>query len=728
MHLPGIPTDIYDFAKVENLRLRGGQRWRFRNHLVQDDSSLRRMADVLMATKELSYDTETSGLRVHLGDRICGHAFTTKTDEYELSNWYVPIRHVGPANAQEVQLPIDVVSDVCRQVLGRPEIKVRGHHLKFDVAMARADGIFIPGTWKDTAIKAIINDENEKSFQLKVLTAKYVYPEARDEEDELKKWMRKDAHRLKLKYSDRKRTASDLVGQPTYLERFGYSRSPIPMCGIYACHDTGFTWLLDDWVSPRIQMFRELYTREIQIAWELHEMEWWGLPVDVSQIHETDRLAAEEIAFWRETLKRLVGEGVEIDTTPAGLKALFFGHCGMEPMKLTDKDEPSVDKEARALMAGKYPQWAPLIKSVDRLSVAEKIHSTYAGSWMRYVSPSHRVHSSYNQLEERDEEGVPKTGRLSSVDPNAQNVAGRPAHLHTCGCDECMRDEFLNYLASYIIAVQRVAGQKNTLSIRRYYTVPPGFVRAYIDLSQIELRVLAWFSRDPTLLHCYQHDLDVHQITADEVTGGDRKVAKEVNFGNNYGMTKIGLAKRLPYYAEDPERALADAEEYLRKFFITYAGIPRFRRALAQDMREHNNMFINPFGRPRRLDDISSDEDWIRAKAERRMMSSIISGTAADMLKEIMLRTSKLLRETYGHLPYEERGRQVQTIHDENVYDLPIAGCGPVLHGLHHCFTDWKMFEEQGVPIRASVELTTTTWENKKAIDLTPDGGFRWAA
>jgi DNA polymerase-1 len=387
----------------------------------------------------------------------------------------------------------------------------------------------------------------------------------------------------------------------------------------------------------------------------------------------------------------------------------------MEAPKLTGNDEKSVDAEARSLLKKQYPQFAPLVNAIDKHAKSEKLQSTYAGSWLRYVTPQNRVHSKYNQLEQRDEAGVPVTGRLSSTDPNAQNVAKKPVHLAKCACMKCAHEKGI------------AVGEAATVSIRRYYTVPSGFVRFYIDLSQIELRVLAWFTQDPLLLYCYANDMDVHQITADQVTGGDRDVAKTVNFGNNYGQTKFGLAKRLPHYAENPEQALEDAGRYLKLFFEKYAGVPVFKRNLTADMIANGCMFVSPFNRPRRIPEISSDDEQELARAQRKMMSSIISGTAADMIKEIMIRTGAVLEATYGHLPEEQRGRKVQTIHDENVYDLPIVGCSQVLPKLLACFTDWPQFEAGGVPIRASIEATTTTWEEKRGLEVLPDGSFKWA-
>lgn len=708
MHLPGIPAEIHDFPSVENIRLRGGTRWKLRNTLVQDTAALEELRQVVRKHRDLAYDTEGSGLNPHMGARICGHSVTVPGAEHELLNWYVPVRH---QNSQEAQIDPAHAADVFKDIFSTKP-RTRGHHVKFDASMAYADGINLEGPWEDTSLKAIIFDENEPSFGLKKLIAKHIYPAARDEEDVLIDWMRKEAHQLKLPF--RKRSKKDPT-MPTYLERYGYARSPVPMCGIYACHDTAYTWLLDDFYTPQITAYPQVLQRETAISHHLFEMEWNGMPIDVSQIRRTDALVSVEVEHWRGVIKGIIKR--DIDLTDANLRKLFYEEIGFDVPKMTPSEtspQPSVDKEARNLLGKKYPEWAPFMDALSSLASAEKLRSTYAGSWLRYVTPMGKVHSSYNQLEQRDEGGVPRTGRLGSSNPNAQNVAKKPLHLTACACPKCAEKKKI------------AVGEPVTVSIRRYYTVPDGFVRAFFDLSQIELRVLAWFSRDPVLLNCYANDLDVHDITAKAVTDGDRDNAKRVNFGNNYGQGAYGLARLLPHYAEDPERAIKDAERFLRLFFETYAGVPIYRRDLANHMRENDCMFINPFGRPRRIPEIDSDDKRERAAGERKMMASIISGTAADVIKEIMLRVSVVLREEYGH--QEKKGHQVQTIHDENIYDLPINGVGPVLHKIHKCFTNWPMFEDAGVPIRCGVELSTTTWEDKKAIELLPGGQFRWAA
>ncbi len=259
---------------------------------------------------------------------------------------------------------------------------------------------------------------------------------------------------------------------------------------------------------------------------------------------------------------------------------------------------------------------------------------------------------------------MPVTGRLSSAEPNAQNVAKKPIHLRTCGCDACVKD----WRAGKLIGPERVPGAEHALSIRRYFTVRPGYARIFIDLSQIELRILAWYSRDRLLLDAYANDRDIHAITAEEVTSGDRDIAKQVNFGNSYGMTEIGLAKRMAGYYEDPHGTRLRAKVVLAKFFATYEGIPVFRKNLANHMRLNNGMFVSVMGRPRRIEEILAREEWVRERGERMMMSSAISGTAADINKEIMIRNRRYLAQRF---PSDQHVGLRQTVHDECMYDVP---------------------------------------------------------
>ena len=698
--LPGVEIEAYPWRSQETIKLRDGNRWRLRSILVQDPHALARMFEQTRDADWLVYDSETSGLNPHLGARICGHALAIQTGEYEVTAWYVPVRHRATTEAQLT--PEDVNATVAGIVAYRVG-KILGHNLKFDVNMLRADGIRVLRTWHDTSIAATTHNENERSFALKKLGDRYCYSGAAAESEQMDDWMRRDAKTLRLNFKKRgKSTPQEL----SYLERFGYSRSPIRMCGQYACKDVFLTFLLWMRLKHTTVQFSQVYTRDMEVSKHLHEMEWEGLPVNVQTIRDAQSDIRKEGEYWQDRVRVLTGDPY-FDVTDANLRRLFFDTHKMIPPKFTESGLASVDREARMLLVKQYPPHAPLLLAVDAQSKSRKIESTYASSFLRYVTDEMKIHPSYNQLEQRDEGGVPVTGRLSSANPNIQNIAKKPYHLMTCGCKKC-------------VEIGHAPGSLATVSVRRYFTVPKGWLRIFIDLSQIELRVLAWLSRDPVLLDCYANGLDVHQITADEVTGGDRDIAKQVNFGNSYGMTAVGLAKRLTYYADDPHRALKDAEKYLTKFFETYAGILRFRTWLADKMRANGNMFISPFGRPRRIPTIASSDEKERARAARMMMSSIVSGTAADMMKEIMLRCGIIIeREGWST-------KLVESVHDELIFDTPIEGCGDVIPKLHAEFERWPMFERGGVPILASVDVSTTTWEDKRAIEVV-EGGFRWA-
>lgn len=700
--LPGVEEHAYPWKLQETVRARDGTKWLLHKNLVQTPEALAEMAERVREADWLIYDSETSGLNPHLGARICGHAIAIPIGPQEVVSWYVPVRHRATS---EIQLTPEVVSPVIAGIVAFRAGKLLGHNVKFEELMLRADGIRIHRERHDTVIASIIANENEESFALKNLGGKYCYAGADSESKQMDVWMRNDAKLLKMKFRERGKKNPT---EPSYLERFGYSRTPVRMCGSYACKDVFLTWLLWQKVRWATEKFAKVYQRDLGIAFYLHEMEWRGLDVNVATIREAQATIHQEVEYWQTQIRHLTGDPHFI-VKDSALRTLFFDTLKMTPAKTTDAGLLSVDKESRMLLAKSYPANAKLIKAVDAFSTSQKIESTYAANFLKFVTSENKIHPNYNQLEQRDEGGVPVTGRMSSANPNIQNIAKKPYHLLACCCKKCSKE------------FGRPIGPELTVSVRRYFTVRPGWLRVFIDLSQIELRTLAWLSRDPVLLDCYANDLDVHKITADEVTGGDRDIAKQVNFGNSYGMTEVGLAKRLPYYADDPERALRDAGVYLKKFFETYAGILRFRAWLAAFMRANNYQFVSPFGRPRRIPTIASSDDSERARAERMMMSSIVSGTAADLMKDILLRSGALIYKE--QLPVEI----AMSIHDEIAYDMPIAGCAKIIPKLAHCFTDQPMFEKGGVPIRISIELSTSTWEDKRAIEIEADS-FRWAA
>ncbi len=749
--LPGVTIEKHAWPDPRQIPTSCGWNPTLRYVLVQDERALEEMVYTLRWAGTHAWDTETNGLKPELGARPVGHAFCARTAERELTGWYVPIRHIGQHNDHEPQLPVELVVDRLRPVFTDGG-EVKTHHGKFDAKMARADGLELVRPIVDVSIEATIDNENEPRFGLKDLAEKYCTPVAKGEKDALDTWMRKDARGLGLSFKKHSKNVIKKLGflnammTPTYMQRFGYGRTPVRLCGVYAVHDVFYTWWLSEVRYRHVrQHFRELWEREHEIALDLLEMEWHGLPANENAIRDTHERTAGAVQHWLEECKRLapqyVGDG--FTASDEELRKLFYTDLKLDPPKFTKKDKkPSADKEARKLLAKRNAEHGELFNAIDQLAVVTKLHTTYAGNYLRYYSPTTRsIHPSYNQLEQRDEGGVPVTGRMSSADPNAQNVAGETLHLWDCFCPKCLKKEaeaaakegraVLKDATSIEARQMRGLPIENTVSIRRYFTVPEDWIRIYIDFSQIELRVLTWFCQDPNLLHAYLTDLDVHAMVAEQL-GISRKVAKQVNFGNSYGMTEIGLALRMPGYFDDPEATREEAAKVLEAYFKKYPRILRFRAEFAAQMRRNGNMFVNPFGRPRRIPKISSSERWERERAERQMMSSIISGTSADLMKECMRRTRPIAKEVGGRLS--------QTIHDELVFDLPRqSGWSRTVIKLVRAMEDWPRFSQdrpdlaqyapgrRGVPIKTNVALSTSTWEEKREIRLLDDDTFEWA-
>ncbi len=657
--------------------------------LVDTLEKLGSMVLILCNAQSMAHDTETSGLTPALGARIVGHACATFSGPLEISTWYVPIRHVG--DHQDVPgLDPKVVSEAMTKILTATG-SCFWAHAKFDLLHNAADGITCTRDVHDVLISANIADENEQNFQLKRLAGEYVCTDAKTEEKTLTKWMQKDARGLKMRYKKRAKVdAADVnnLGEPTYLERFGYSRTPVRLCGRYACRDVLYTlWLGSVHYAEIPRRWESLYRREHLTMQCLLGMQTVGLPVNTAMIRTNHEKTGQMILHWLGVCREMTGLPDFVGTDEE-LRTWWYEKLRLKVPKQTDTGKASVDAEAREILKCKYPQYVAVFEAAGALAQAGKYHTTYSGNFLKFIAADGRIRPSYNQLD-RKERGVPRTGRLSSNDPNIQNVAWKPLELPD--------------------------GTK--LAIREYFQVPEGYIRAYIDFSQIELRVLAWFCQDKNLIRAYQEGLDIHQMTAEELVI-DRKIAKQVNFGNTYGMTEMGLANRMPGYFEDPEGTRERAKVVLENFFKTYPAIKKFERGMANEMRRNANSFVNPFGRPRRIEWISSHQDWQRRRASRQMMSSIISGTAADLMKECMIRTDPIVRAR------NDGSAMVQSIHDELVFDLALKpGWSDTLGQLMDVMTDWPMFSEagpdgigQGVPIEVSCELTRTTWADKKEI------------
>ena len=726
----GAPSDHVWPAEPELVQIKGRAPIWHTSVLVQTYEQLDAIEAAFAQADVVAYDTEGSGLKASLGARICGHCLSYYIAPDHVMSVYIPVRHIGPTNETATQLDPSRVADAVGRILADPAKAVATHHGKHERAQLRADGNRIHRKLRDVAILATIANENEQSFALKKLGPKYVLARDAEEKDAMDDWMKLDARRLGLKFKKAETAEIDDVdelAEPTYLERYGYSRAPINLCGKYGCMDAFLTLTLATITYAKVEeQYPAVTAREHRVGDILHEMEWLGLPADSEEISRAHEVTGAEVLHWLNRVRELA-DWPDFENTQPQIAELLYVRLGLLPQKHSKKTKkPSTDLSARKLLVKKYPEHRELVYSINKLQIAVKLHSTYSGNFLKFYSPTTRsIHPSYNQMERRAEGGVPVTGRLNSSEPNIQNIASQPLHLLACMCKDCVADREAAGVAQLAetAAMNAANGVMQTLSIRSYFKTRPGYVRVYIDFSQIELRVLAWFCRDPALLLAYATDVDVHQVVAERL-GISRKVAKQVNFGNSYGMTEKGLALRLPGYYDDPEATEAFAAKTLEAYFKEFAAILSFRRDFSNHCRRHQNSFVNPFGRPRRIPQLGAFQRWERERGERMMMSSIISGTAADIMKESLIRCDDILRAGDGE---HGHGYITQTIHDELVFDLvDRPGWAAVLVNIIRAMESWPMFEQGGVPIKVSTDIVRAgkSWADKEAIKLLSDGTF----
>jgi DNA polymerase I-like protein with 3'-5' exonuclease and polymerase domains len=656
--------DTYDFQAEQLVKLRGGRELRLVCSLVQDEAALAEMVGVLEGVGDVSYDSETTGLRPALGARIVGHALSVLTPS-GVAAWYVPVRHMGPDSAREPQVDPAVAADAVREVLAGP-------------------GRCVP--------LAVAHDENRKSYRLKDLATEHVCQGAARSESAVNSWLQKDAQSLGLVLKRKDSAYADgTLPPPTYLERFGFGRVPIRLAATYACRDAFYAlYLALSTFRDVAARWPEVVRREHAVARRLMEVERAGLPIDSAGVRADHERLSKHAATLLAKLRELSGVA-DFSATDNEVRAVLYSKWKLKALRRTEADLPSVDKVARKLLAEKYPERAEFLTALDDYAELVTVLRTFSASILRYASPeTGRVYPSYNQIEKErsSSSGVPKTGRLSSSEPNAQNIKTKPIEL-----------------------------PDGPVTLREHFVVDEGYVHAYCDWNQVELRMLTWFSRDPALLDVYATGKDIHGEVSKRLKI-ERRPAKEYSFGIIYGATEYAISERLPGYYEGPEGTRERAKREIARYHEEFPGILRFRREFANRAVHNDCSFVNPFGRPRRIPALAADEDWRRDAAQRRMMSSIISGTCADLMKESLLRCCAILDEFEG-------SSVVQLIHDEFVFRLPMRdGWVRILRRCVDAMEDWPQFAP--VPIKASVELSMTSWKDKEEIEFVGEDSFRW--
>jgi len=595
--------------------------------------------------RPLVLDYETSGLNYYQKAVAVGIGLGSWDDQGRFWSSYVPFRHM----TGEPQMDIQVVGPGIKSLLECPDTLKIAHNIKFEDHFSRKEGWKLSGRRYDTMIAAHIYDENNfTNLENRAATDLGLGKNAYQGKNMINSCVKGLAKDRKMKIKE-------------YKNIYGYAEVPVDICGYYCCFDvTHCGNLCSFYESKNISStYSRIFNTEMELTEALCDTEENGLPLNVSYLE----------SLRESKLQKMEEAEIKFKTTMGG-KSIAFGSddqvrdfmaftLGLTWDKLTDKNKLSVDREVIERFAREYS----VLQNILNWRDASKIVSTYTTSLIKLCDSHDVLHGNLQQM------GT-VTGRLSCRDPNYQNMVSGPE----------VRQAF------------HVRGK--------------GWVRLFLDYSQIELRVLAFYSRDPIMVDVYLKNGDIHARTQKEVSlllrrDVPRRHAKLVNFGLNYGLSAKGLAAQ-------SGMPLNEAENFMQKFFERYKGIDDFRKELCAYARRNGNLVSNLFGRTRRISDLQSNEGWKRGSAERRLIGSIIQGQAAELTKESMVRIARWIKET------KVEAYLVNTVHDEIQLDMP-KNCLPyVLQNCKVMMEDYPEFSP--IPVVVDAEVADLDWGHKWAI------------
>ncbi|SDM48023.1 DNA polymerase I [Oryzisolibacter propanilivorax] len=544
----------------------------------------------IQAAPLVALDTETTSLD-ELRARIVGLSFSVEAG----SAAYIPLAHDGP-DAPE-QLPLDEVLARLKPWLEDPAAHKLGQHIKYDRHVLANHGIDVRGYVHDTMLQSYVL-EVHKPHGLSSLAERHT-------------------GRTGLSYED-------LCGKGA--KQIPFSQVPVERAAAYSCEDSDQTLDVHGVLWPQLQAddkLRAIYELEIACSETLFRIERNGVLIDAQQLAAQSHDLGRRLMALEQQAYQIAGQPFNLGS-PKQLGEIFFDKLGMPVIKKTATGARSTDEEVLEKLAEDYPLPATLL---EHRSLA-KLKGTYTDKLGQLADPrTGRVHTHYAQA-------VAVTGRLSSNEPNLQNIP-----------------------------IRTLEGRR----IREAFVAPPGRLIGSCDYSQIELRIMAHISGDAALLHAFTAGLDVHRATAaevfnvplEQVTSEQRRYAKTINFGLIYGMSSFGLAKSLGI-------STAAAKNYIDRYFERYPGVRRYMDRTRLEAKERGYV-ETVFGRRLVLPEINSPNGPRRSAAERAAINAPMQGTAADLVKMAMVAVQDALdRERPDIL-------MVLQVHDELVFELPEA-------------------------------------------------------
>lgn len=534
-------------------------------------------------------DTETTSLD-YMKAEIVGICLSLEP----LNACYIPVAHRYPGAPE--QLSREFVLERLKPWLESDARKV-GHHLKYDAHVLKNYGIELRGMAYDSMLESFVLNSTATRHDMDSVASRYLNVQT-------------------TKYEE-------VAGKGA--KQIGFDEVDLDVAGAYAAQDADITLRLHRTLWPKLQEIpglERLYTEiEQPLVPVLQKMEYLGVLVDREMLHRQSRELAGDIGRIVTAAHELVGVPFNLDS-PKQLQDILFNRLDIESTVKTPKGQPSTAERVLQELARDGHEMPKLILEYRGLS---KLKSTYTDKLPLEINPrTGRIHTSYHQA-------VAATGRLSSADPNLQNIPVRTSE-----------------------------GRR----IRQAFVAPEGYRLLAADYSQIELRIMAHLSGDEGLLGSFARDEDIHSATAAEVfevAPGDvsaehRRAAKAINFGLIYGMSAFGLARQL-------EIGRGAAQQYVDLYFARYPGVKAYMDETRQCAREEG--FVSTvFDRRLYLPEINSRNFQRRQYAERSAINAPMQGTAADIIKRAMIMVDRWIGESGAD------ARLIMQVHDELVLEV----------------------------------------------------------
>jgi DNA polymerase-1 len=590
-----------------------------RYETVTSWEQLERWLAALRAAPLFAFDTETTSLD-YMKAEIVGVSFCIEPGVAA----YVPLAHAYPG--APAQLPRAEVLAALKPLLEDPGSGKVGHNLKYDAHVLANAGIALAGMRFDTMLESYVWNSVATNHDLDADAQRYL-------------------NLTPIAYSE-------VAGKGA--KQISFDQVPVERAAEYAAGDADLTLRLHQALWPQllsVPPLARLYEEcEQPLVPVLTKVEHYGVLVDRELLRAQSREFARALQELLLQAHREAGHEFNIES-PRQLQQILFERLQLPVKRRTPTGQPSTAEDVLEELAENFA----LPRIVLEFRALAKLKSTYTDKLPELVNErTGRIHTCYAQA-------VAATGRLSSVDPNLQNIP-----------------------------VRRPEGRR----IRQAFVAPAGCVILAADYSQIELRIMAHLSGDATLQAAFAEDLDVHQATAAEVFGvalhtvnaDQRRTAKVINFGLIYGMSPFGLARNLGI-----DRGAA--QQYVERYFQRYPGVKRFMDNTRAQARERGYV-ETVFGRRLYLPDIRSGNAQMRQYAERSAINAPMQGTAADIIKRAMITVDAWA--TRAHSP----ARLIMQVHDELVFEVPYAAVPDVTAAVRECMVDAAALS---VPLRVDV-------------------------